>query len=156
MSVVTLAFIVALVIRYWWVIRLLSWPPRASRVVLNLAFWTAVTFAAARVGDLHGWTAALALVFALGGATEVYNDLTEQWRVGSSAFSAALHRDHQLGALAAIAALITLVVASRILSPAPLLGLVVLMVATDWVRLLMMIARHQRLLRAEILHTHNT
>jgi hypothetical protein len=140
---VTLALAIGCAVRYWWVILLLPWPARWFRTVLLLLAWSALPAAATMATSPVRWALALAALSAIGCITEVYNGLTEQWRVGSEEVARSLKADHVVGAVSTggAAAVILLV---AFLRPWWLDVLIPLMVLADWVRLIMMIHRHQR------------
>lgn len=144
----TLAAALACAVRYWWVILLLPWPLQWFRLVLILSAWSLLPFIALLATDARRWVLALAALAAIGFVTEVFNTLTGQWRIGSDALQRSLKRDHVAGAGAAALATIILLAVSAL--PWPALGwLVLAMVVADWVRLVVMIRRHERLLAEE-------
>lgn len=145
---VTLALALACAIRYWWVILLLPWPFRWFRMVLLLLAWCTLPLAAAMTTDPLRWALALAALSAIGCMTEIYNGVTRQWAVGPEGMAGALKADHIAGAASAgVAAVVLLLIA---LSRSEWLDVLIpLMVFADWVRLIMMIRRHQRFLELE-------
>lgn len=147
-AAIVLALGLSLALRYWWVILLLPWPTRWPRMLLLLLAWTTVPIIAATATDPHRWALALAVLFTIGCATEVYNGVTRQWAIGSEAMTRSLRHDHVIGAISAgVAALVVVAVAE--LWPAWLDVVIAVMVAVDWVRLIVMIRRHQHSLDLE-------
>lgn len=140
---VTFVLAVACAVRYWWVIMLLAWPPRAMRMVLLLSAWCALPLVARSVRDPVMWALALAALAATGLVTELYNEAAKEWRIGSAALSRSLRRDHFIGAASAASALVALLGVAY-LRPAWLDLVVPVMVFGDCARLIEMIMRHQR------------
>jgi hypothetical protein len=142
-AVVTLAVAVGCAVRYWWVILLLPWPARWFRMVALLLAWSALPIVAVMSPNVVRWALALAALLAVGSITEAYNWHTRQWMVGCEEASRSLEVDHLTGAAAAAGgtALLLLVVFYR---PQWLEFVIPLMVVADWVRLVVMIRRHQR------------
>jgi len=145
----TVAVALACAVRYWWVILLLPWPFRWFRLVLILSAWCALPLVATAMPDARRWVFALALLSGIGCATEVYNGIAGQWRIGSEAMSRSLKWDHVSGAAIAAGATVILVSAGLALGPPALDRLLLVMVLADWSRLVMMIRRHQRFLTTE-------
>jgi hypothetical protein len=140
---VTLALAVGCAVRYWWVILLLPWPARWFRTVLLLLAWSALPLVAMMAASPVRWALALAALSAIGCITEVYNDITGQWRVGSEEVAQSIKADHVFGAVSSGGAGAAILLVA-FLRPAWLDTLIPLMVLADWVRLIMMINRHQR------------
>jgi hypothetical protein len=147
-AVVTLVLALGCAVRYWWVILLLPWPARWPRMVLLLLAWSVLPVVAVTAASPVRWALAIAGLSVIGCVTELYNGITRQWAVGSERMARSLRRDHVSGALstAMAAAIVVIVAASR---PAWLELLIPLMVCADWVRLIVMIRRHQHLLDLE-------
>jgi hypothetical protein len=144
----TLGIALACAIRYWWVILLLAWPATWFRLLLLLLAWCALPAAAAEVAEPLQWAVALAALAAIGCGTEIYNGLSRQWDIGSAAMAASVKRDHLVGAIASVLALAILVFV--ILEQRESLDVTVAaLVVADWIRLIMMINRHQRFLENE-------
>ena len=141
---VTLAIAVACLIRYWWVILTLTWPARWFRTLLLLLVWTSLPLTAAFVGNAMQWAGALVGLSTLGCMTEIYNYLTQQWRVGSPEMIASLKLDHIAGIAASAAAAVVIVGAMALLS-SWLDVIILVLVIADWTRLIAMIERHRRL-----------
>jgi hypothetical protein len=145
---VVLLLALALAIRYWWVILLLAWPTRWPRILLLLLAWAAPPVIAVTAGNAARWAIAIAALSIVGCATEIYNGVTRQWVVGSEEMTRSLRGDHVSGAIStAVAAALLVIVAA--LRPAWLDVLIPVMVLADWVRLIVMIERHQRFLTEE-------
>jgi hypothetical protein len=147
--VLTLTFAIACALRYWWVIELLPWPFRWTRLLLLVAAWVALPIIALWTSDAQRWVFALAALSAIGAATEVYNGLTEQWKVGSDAMTQSLKRDHISGAIMAAVSAVALIAAGMVFTPTILDRLVLAMVIADCARLLLMIRRHRSFLMTE-------
>lgn len=145
----TLSVALAFAVRYWWVILLLPWPFQWFRLVLILSAWSMLPLVALFTTDARRWVLALAALSAIGCVTEIFNGLTGQWRIGSDAMMRSLNRDHNAGAAAAALATIGLVLAASAWTSPALEWLIVVMVVADWVRLVLMIRRHERLLTTE-------
>lgn len=145
----TAALTFAFAVRYWWVILLLPWPFRLLRLVLLLAAWCALPVVAIAMPDARRWVLALAVLSGIGFMTDLYNGLTGQWRVGSDAMARSLKRDHVFGAASAASAAVILVWAGLTLNSPVLERLLFALVVADWIRLVMMVRRHQFLLTAE-------
>jgi hypothetical protein len=142
-EVVTLALTLSVAVRYWWVILLLPWPAGWFRTVLLLLAWSALPAVAVAATNPARWALAFATLSAIGCATEIYNDITRQWQVGSEEMARSLKRDHVVGAASAGGAAVAAVTVA-IVWPAWLDLLVSLLVLADWARLIVMIRRHQR------------
>jgi hypothetical protein len=144
----TALFILGLAVRYWWVILLLDWPFRVIRVALLLAVWMEVAIAACCVAESRAWVLALASVSWTGALTEAYNLASRQWQHPKAPLAATLFRDHVVGACAACAGgtgLIGIAIfAETELQP----WLVLVLVLLDWLRLIEMVRRHQRLIQS--------
>jgi hypothetical protein len=145
----TAAVALACAVRYWWVILLLPWPFRWFRLVLILAAWCALPVVAIAMPDARRWVLALTGLSVIGFVTELYNGLTEQWRVGSEAMARSLKRDHVFGAASAAGAAAILLWAGLTLNPPVLERFLFAIVVADWIRLVTMIRRHQLLLTTE-------
>jgi hypothetical protein len=145
---VTLAFALGLALRYWWVILLLPWPARWPRMLLILLAWSAMPLVAASAANVERWALVLAALSAIGCATEIYNGITRQWMVGSDEMTRSLRHDHVIGAVGAGAVAIALVVVEA-LRPEWLDALVALLVVADWLRLVVMLRRHQHFIDKE-------
>jgi hypothetical protein len=143
-----LLFILGLAVRYWWVVLLLDWPFRLPRVTLLLVVWGGVVCAASGTRDGRGWALALAGVAFAGAITEAYNLATGQWRHGNAALTASLYRDHIVGVISAVAGGAGLLVIAIFAEPWLQPPLVLILILTDWARLVEMIRRHQRLLKS--------
>lgn len=145
---IVLLLTLALAVRYWWVILLLAWPTRWPRIALLLLAWTIPPVIAVCAGNLTRWAIAIAALAVAGCATEIYNGVMRQWMIGSDEMTRSLRRDHVVGATsAAIAAALLVIVAA--LYPMWLEIVIPAMVLVDWMRLIVMIRRHQRLLTQE-------
>ena len=142
-AAVTFAIAVGCTVRYWWVILLLAWPARWFRMVTLLLAWSALPTVAVVSPNAVRWALALAALLVIGCITELYNWHTRQWMVGSEEASRSLRFDHIAGAISAAggAALLLFVAVYR---PHWLEVVIPLMVLADWLRLAMMIRRHQR------------
>ncbi len=139
---VTLILALGVAVRYWWVILLLLWPARWLRTVLLLLAWSVLPVIAMTAANPVRWALALAALSAIGCMTEIYNFITKQWMVGSEQIMRSLKRDHVHGATAAGGATVSLL-AVALFRPVWLDFLIPLMVFADWVRLIIMIHRHQ-------------
>jgi hypothetical protein len=140
---ITLALALSCAVRYWWVILLLEWPARWFRFVLLLLAWSALPLAAMMTTNAVLWALALAALSAIGCITEIYNGITRQWQISSEEMSRSLKRDHIVGAASALSAAIGLLLVA-FLQPAWLDIFIPVIVLVDWVRLIVMIRRHQR------------
>lgn len=145
----TLAVALACAVRYWWVILLLPWPFQWFRLVLILSAWSTLPFVALFTTDARRWVLAVAALSAIGFVTEAFNGLTGQWRIGSDAMMRSLKRDHVSGAGSAALATIALLLAAWAWTSPALEWLLGVMVVVEWVRLVLMIRRHEQLLTAE-------
>jgi hypothetical protein len=148
-AVLSLLVALACAVRYWWVILLLPWPFHWLRLVLILSAWSLLPVVAVTETDARRWVLALALLSAIGCATEIFNGVTGQWRVGSPSMTASLKRDHISGAVTAAVAAGTLFAAGLVATPSVIDRLVVALILADWIRLVWMIRRHQRLLATD-------
>jgi hypothetical protein len=142
-ELVTLALAIGLAVRYWWVILLLSWPARWLRMALLLLAWAMLPAVAMTATNPVRWALALAVLSGIGCITEIYNCVTKQWMVGSERMQRSLRSDHITGAVSAAVATLGLLLVLSFL-PLWLELLIPLMVLADWVRLILMIQRHQR------------
>ena len=78
-------------------ILLLPWPAQWFRMVLLLLAWSALPAVAVAATNPVRWALALVTLSAIGCATEIYNDITRQWQVGSEEMARSLKRDHVIG-----------------------------------------------------------
>ena len=150
-TLLSLLLALACAVRYWWVVLLLPWPFHWFRLVLILSAWSLLPAIAITATDARRWAFALAILSAIGCLTEIFNGMTGQWRVGSPSMTASLRRDHVSGAVTAAAATGILFAAGTVATPAVIDELVAVLVAADWMRLVVMIRRHQRLLTTDVL-----
>jgi hypothetical protein len=148
-ATVTFTLTAACALRYWWVIGLLPWPFRWTRLLLIVAAWVALPVIALSTNDAHRWVFALVALSAIGAATEVFNGVTGQWRVGSEAMTESLKRDHASGAVAGAASAAILIGAGMVLTPTTVDRLVLAMVIADCARLTFMIRRHRSFLMTD-------
>jgi hypothetical protein len=148
-ALLSLLVALACAVRYWWVVLLLPWPFHWFRLVLILSAWSLLPVMAITATDARRWAFALAILSAIGCVTETFNGVTGQWRVGSPSMTASLRRDHVSGAVTAAAAAGILFAAGTVATPSIIDRLVVVLVIADWIRLVWMIRRHQRLLTTD-------
>jgi len=146
-ALITSLFLIALTVRYWWVILMLEWPFRLIRTALLLLVWGAVIATAGLVHQFDQWLVALTRILLLGAMTEVYNTATMQWRIaGAPRRTAEFRRDHGVGIASATLAALVLLACRWLHLTAPIVTVVVgILVAADWARLTEMILRHERL-----------
>jgi len=107
--------------------------------------WTLLPFVASSVGNSQHWVLFLAVLSAVGFVTEVFGWVSEQWRVVSPEMTRSLKREHVAGAAAAGLAAIILLTAARVWTSPALEWLVLAIAAADWVRLVVMIRRYERM-----------
>jgi hypothetical protein len=141
----TLIIALAFAVRYWWVILILPWPFQWFRLALILSAWTLLPFIGSFTSDVRHWVLGLAALSAVGFVTEVFGWLTEQYRVGSPEMTRSLKREHVWGAAAAGVTAVVLGVVASIWTPQALEWFVLALVVADWVRLIMMIRRYDRM-----------
>jgi hypothetical protein len=143
--VLMLLVVLACAVRYWWVILTLPWPFQWFRLTLILCAWTSLPFIAWYVPDVRRWVLGLAALSAIGCVTELFGWRTEQWRVGSPEMTRSLKREHVSGATATGVAAVILLIAARFWESPELEWLVFAMVFADWIRLVLMIRRYERM-----------
>jgi hypothetical protein len=141
----TLIVALAFAVRYWWAVLVLPWPFQWFRLVLMLFAWTLLPLVASSVGNSQHWVLVLAALSAVGFVTEVFGWVSEQWRVGSPEMTRSLKRQHAVGAAAAGVAAIILLTSARVWTSPALEWLVLAIAAADWVRLVVMIRRYERM-----------
>jgi hypothetical protein len=146
-AILTIALALALSVRFYYVIGLLTWPPTPLRLALLLAFWCALVNTAWQLADPLAWGTACALLFGIGITIEIHNLVTRQWEIGSTDFQHTLRNDVFRGIASATFATIAVLFVIRGW-PAWTPALIGVMIVADVLRLTEMIARHRRITRS--------
>lgn len=145
-SLVTIALVVELLIRFRYIIGLLDWPITASRIALIFGFWVTLIPFGWAVEDPKRWATLATMLFAIGVLIEVHNLVTRQWAIGDERFQRSLRNDVLRGiASAAFATASTPIVYAR--WPQWIALYVGGLIAADVLRFSEMVIRHRRLRR---------